>query len=456
VNNVQTIVVANVNNPVFATAQDLSNPDLEVPDVSNATIALAPNENAQITIRATVTSQTDLQNDVLSTVAPVVVSHAVNTQDALNGSTTPPATVVITSSATLPDGVRGNTYTATLGTFGGFGTLHFASNPLAPAPGLTLDPLTGAITGTPTQSGTFTFTVTVTDSTAPTANTFVRVFTLVIAEPLVITTTALPDGVVGIAYSATVTSTGGTAPITWSATGLPPGLSINAGTGAITGTPTTANISGAIVVVSATDSSANPQTASRQFTLRVAPVFVVNGGGALPDAIFGQQYSATIPFTGGIPPVTLSVSGQPAGLTLTGNVLSGVVTGGPGTFNVTVTGTDSSSPQQTSTAVFTLRVSAALSIVTTKLPQATVKRAYTATLAASGGVAPYTWSLIGALPPGLTLSPGGVISGVPTKFGLYNFTVKVTDSENPPQSATRPLSILVCTSYDADDDCIDD
>jgi large repetitive protein len=104
-----------------------------------------------------------------------------------------------------------------------------------------------------------------------------------------------------------------------------------------------------------------------------------------------------------------------------------------------------------------LRVSGALTIVTTTLPRATVKAAYTATLLATGGVTPYTWTLAPGsypLPPGLTLSPGGVISGIPTKYGLFNFTVKVTDSESVPQSATRSLSILVCTYYDHDE-CID-
>jgi len=70
-------------------------------------------------------------------------------------------------------------------------------------------------------------------------------FTTLIAPPpgpLSITTTALPNAVPGSPYAATLSSTGGTPPLSWAVSTLPPGLSLNAGTGAITGTPTTAGV----------------------------------------------------------------------------------------------------------------------------------------------------------------------------------------------------------------------
>jgi fibronectin type 3 domain-containing protein len=79
----------------------------------------------------------------------------------------------------------------------------------------------------------------------------------------------------------------------------------------------------------------------------------------------------------------------------------------------------------------------------TKATQGTV---YSATLAASGGVTPYTWSITsGALPAGLTLTAAtGIIAGTPTAAGTFTFTVKVTDSTKPTtQTATANLSLSV-------------
>jgi hypothetical protein len=85
-----------------------------------------------------------------------------------------------------------------------------------------------------------------------------------------------------------------------------------------------------------------------------------------------------------------------------------------------------------------------LAVSTTSLPSAQANSAYSATLSASGGQTPYTWTLSsGSLPPGLTLSPAGVISGTPTTTGTYAFGVGVSDSSSPPQSTTGTESITV-------------
>ena len=88
---------------------------------------------------------------------------------------------------------------------------------------------------------------------------------------------------------------------------------------------------------------------------------------------------------------------------------------------------------------------ASLTVTTTSLASGIVKTPYSQTLAASGGKPTYTWSVPpGTLPPGLTLNTSsGAITGSPTTPGTFNFTVTVTDSSSPVQTATAPLSIQI-------------
>jgi hypothetical protein len=91
---------------------------------------------------------------------------------------------------------------------------------------------------------------------------------------------------------------------------------------------------------------------------------------------------------------------------------------------------------------------AALSIITSALPNGMVSTPYSASLAAIGGKPPYTWSIsAGTQPPGLSISSSsGVISGTPTTAGTLPFTAKVTDSSNPAGTANKALSITVATA----------
>ena len=88
-------------------------------------------------------------------------------------------------------------------------------------------------------------------------------------------------------------------------------------------------------------------------------------------------------------------------------------------------------------------------MTTTSLPGTTLGSACSAALAASGGTPPYSWSVVsGSLPPGLSLSSAGVISGTPVLAGTFSFTVQVADSSSPPMTATAQLSIAAggCTT----------
>jgi hypothetical protein len=88
-----------------------------------------------------------------------------------------------------------------------------------------------------------------------------------------------------------------------------------------------------------------------------------------------------------------------------------------------------------------------LAIATTSLPVADVGIAYGASLEASGGIPPLTWSIVkGALPAGLELTTTGVIAGFPGQSGNSTFDVQVTDMSRPPQSASRTLALPVAAA----------
>jgi uncharacterized repeat protein (TIGR03803 family) len=101
----------------------------------------------------------------------------------------------------------------------------------------------------------------------------------------------------------------------------------------------------------------------------------------------------------------------------------------------------------TESAVFQLTVQNTLAITTANLPDATVGQNYSQTLTATGGTAPYTWSVTsGNLPPGLTLEgPNGIISGKPSQFGTYTFTIQAQDNSVTPETITAVLTMTVNT-----------
>lgn len=180
------------------------------------------------------------------------------------------------------------------------------------------------------------------------------------------------------------------------------------------------------------------------------PVNVVTT--AMPNGTAGVPYSKSIIGEGGKLAYHWSQSGNLAsfpGLTLAeqGNeyLLSGT-TAATGTVNLTVTLRDSSDPQLVDVQQLSFDIVAGggtVTVTTNSLPGGTVGAPYAPqTLQASGGTPPYEWGIVnGSLPPGLTLSTAGVISGAPTSSGIYNFTVVAIDTLE--QSGTKALSITV-------------
>jgi len=176
---------------------------------------------------------------------------------------------------------------------------------------------------------------------------------------------------------------------------------------------------------------------------------------SLPGGGVGKPYSLTLAASGGTLPYGWSIASGvlPTGVTL--GATTGVISGKPssaGQFAFTAKVTDSSSPQLTATQALSISVSASsvppLTIDTSSLSGGQTGVSYSATVAASGGTQPYSWSISsGVLPTGLTLgATTGVISGKPSSAGQFAFTVKVTDSSSPQQAATQVLSISVSAS----------
>jgi Putative Ig domain len=89
-----------------------------------------------------------------------------------------------------------------------------------------------------------------------------------------------------------------------------------------------------------------------------------------------------------------------------------------------------------------------LSVTTTSLPSATLGTRYSVPrLTVSGGVAPYTWSVSDrALPPGLSLSPAGVIAGRAVLAGTFDFSVQATDSAGATATANVSIAVGGCTT----------
>jgi hypothetical protein len=368
--------------------------------------------------------------------------------------------VSVTTTSPLPAGVVGTSYPgATLQAAGGTSPYTWAVTTGSLPAGLTLNPATGAITGTPTGPfvGTTTFTVTVTDNESPTKKTATANLSITISAPaLSVTTTSLPTGVLGNTYSANLQASGGVTPYTWgwvaaSGSSLPPGLSLNS-SGAITGTPTATGTFN--VTVKATDSETpTAQSASANLSISInnsAPLTITNSG--LPNGVVNTSYqNGLLQANGGVQPYTwsISVGTLPAGLILNAN--TGAITGTPtgtGTTNFTVKVTDSTQPTATSaTASLSITINAGLTITTTSVPNGSVGTSYNATVSAAGGLQPYNWSVIsGSLPPGLSPSNNNNslnISGTPTTTGPYTFTLQVTDSENTPVSVSNSYTIVI-------------
>ena len=351
---------------------------------------------------------------------------------------------------TLTAGQAINSFTPVTAT-GGYGTISWSTSPALPT-GLSIDPATGAISGTPTVIGSYTtYNVVATDQAGQSTSLPISIS----INPARLTIiTPIADQVLAVYQPVTLTPVagGGFNTLTWSVSpSLPNGLSFNTATGEITGTPTT--ITSTKVYTLTVVDRAN-QTASQTFSLSTIPLSTLTGI-RVKDIILirNQLMSVTQPIQsyGGYGSKSWAISpALPAGLSF--NSATGQITGTPtaisSSITYTVTITDSAATPQTAQNTFTLSVVTALTVSYT-VPGVTSQNlnqneSYSFTpVSPTGGLAPYNYTISPNLPAGLTFNANsGLIQGSPTTTSTtFPYTITISDQLN--ESSSEPFTLGV-------------
>ncbi len=289
----------------------------------------------------------------------------------------------------------------------------------------------------PGSGGVYPLTLTATN-TGGTAN---QTFTLTVCNVIAVTAPATNSATAGAVFSQAFTQTGAVGSATFTtASGVPAGLSL-AANGTLSGTPT---VTGAFpIVVTVTDT--NSCTGSANYTLTVGCQTITVTNPATNSGTAGAAFSQAFTQSSAIgTPVFSTTSALPAGLTLSS---SGVLSGTPlvtGSFPIMVKVTDSNGCFGTG-AIYTLMISCqTISVTNPVVTQATVNASFSQTFTQSGAIGGATFTTPSPLPTGLTLAPGGTLSGIPTgSGGVFAIVVTVTDG-NGCAGTGATYSLNVC------------
>jgi hypothetical protein len=338
----------------------------------------------------------------------------------------------ITTPCPLAPTTAGLSYSATATATGGFPPYSWSAT--GQSAWLTLSQ-TGAFSGTAAE-GIAAFALELTDSHGQAAT---RGCSLAV-NPAPATSSVLPPGTVGGPYAHRLSASGGTGPLTWSASVLPAWLNLNALTGMLTGSPPFAGTFNLTLQVT--------DALGAVFTPAPLAILVTNPGGVpvitacpLPLVSAGFASSFQLIAALGFPPYSRSVSGLPGGLNASA---TGAISGTPlaaGSASVAMTVTDSANHATSRTCP--MYVGGGLRVTTTALPNGMVSALYSQTLFAAGGVRALQWSGAG-IPSWLGLNPGtGELSGTPPAAGSYSFSVQASDSlGNVSPSVTLSLNVV--------------
>ncbi len=338
--------------------------------------------------------------------------------------------------------VTGQSFTQTLSAVGG--TQPYAWSLIAgtlPA-GIALNAASGVLSGTPTASSySQTLTFQVADKRGVTATVALP---FAINNALTITTTVLPLIVPGQFYQFQLNAEGGQGSYAWSlangSAALPGGVTLSAA-GVLSGA-TSLQAFSANLIVQVTDGANNVASQTFALTIGTTSGLTIDTEG-IGEVVRGGAYQGVVRVLGnGSAPFSWSVTPDtpnalPAGLTLAtsqGNmgataVLSGTTTATLLNLAVKIQVVDANG--NSATAFLLLNSYSALAITTTSLPQATVTGNYSTALACSGLNPSFTWSLdpsSPALPSGMNLSSGGVLSGTPSSASDVVLVFRVTDA----------------------------
>jgi hypothetical protein len=378
------------------------------------------------------------------------------------GKAAPPSLEIRTGS--LPQASVNLSYSETLKAAGGENPYEWKIAGGKLPKGLTLN-TSGALTGTPVDSGTFPITITVNDTGEP-IQTARKDFSLTVdaVNTLQFTTAGLPQANLGAEYTSILSANGGVPPYKWSVISgsLPSTLTLSPA-GTITGVMPQ---SGSYQVSLEVKDSGNPtQTVQKSFNLAV--------GGAAPGGAYppvsspgsssGSRAYPPIPSPGSSTPPPPYPPGRPP----TPSPYSAPTPGasappgsaaspkpypppGPSVAPSPYAGAAPSSQRAPATPYPLASMPGpgathdGFRIVTPGLPPGQQNAAYSLSLAAEGGQSPYRWSLLSnRLPPGLRLNPSGSISGTPGTSGVYTFTLRATDSSSSPISAAQVYQLKI-------------
>ena len=338
-------------------------------------------------------------------------------------------------------------------------------------PGLTYESDGNEIVGRPTKVGTYLVTVNATNGFAPDASATYTIHILpgILSASKSFSPSPSLSGettqmMITLTNTANASLVGFSDPFPVGLTAIHPGTSAQCG-GTLTVTSNSLSYFGNLATPGSctiTVAVAGTVTSDRTIINTTSPISY-NDGSSIPGVSGALDVRTGVPptITSGRPPdgtvgsayqfglsadgtsiIVFNVSGLPPGLSYDGasHSIVGVPTK-PGSYSGTITAQNAFPPA--AIEPFTIVIgNPPLAIVTGTLPPISGGQPVSAPVIAQGGVPPYTFTLLsGQLPPGLAFDPSGVLSGVPTLPGVYQFTAQVTDSVGT--QATRAYTITI-------------